>query len=165
VNKTNAIIILIAVLFLSACGYHLAGKADLDPVFENTHVTYQGLGQRTAELVMQQLKVNEISLVSKEDASSIVTILYENTDREILAVDENGKVSEYELILLIGINVKNADGVNMIKDQTIRLSRGFLFDINDVLGKAREEQVIYQEMRRDAARLIIYRLQAVSSDV
>ncbi|MBT5098055.1 MAG: hypothetical protein HOM74_02310, partial [Proteobacteria bacterium] len=42
------------------------------------------------------------------------------------------------------------------------LSREFLFDINSVLGKSSEEQEIYTEMRNDAARLIMRRLQALS---
>ena len=156
-------IILLSALVVSACGYKLAGKADLDTVFDKTHVAHEARGRAMDELVEQQLKVNQVELVSAEDASAIITILYERTEREILSVDEDGKVREYELILRIGFNVVDADGKKMTKNQDIRLSRDFLFDIDDVLGGSREERVLYQEMREDAARLIVYRLQAVST--
>ena len=163
-NRIKLIIIFILAIVVSACGYKLAGKADLDTVFEKTHVAYQGQGYAMAELVELQLEVNENQLVDAKDATAIVNILYERTEREILAVDEEGKVREFELILQIGFNVVDSSGERMMKNQDIRLSRDFLFDINDVIGGSREERLIYQEMREDAARLIIYRLQAISSE-
>ena len=156
------LIIIIALSLISGCGYRLAGKADLDPVFESTHVSYQGRGLRMSLLLEKQFEANRYKLVSAEQASALVEVLYENTDREILAVDENGKVREYGLILSVGVDVKDSEGKKLVSNQQVRLTRGFLFDINDVLGKGNEERAIYQEMRADAARLILYRLQAIS---
>ncbi len=165
-NKLNLLIIVITVSLISGCGYRLAGKADLDPVFETTHVSYQGRGQAMAELLEKQFEVNKYQLVSADQASALVEVLYENTDREILSVnEEDGKVREYELILSVGIDVKDSEGKKLVSNQEVRLTRDFLFDINDVLSKGSEEQAIYQEMRADAARLILYRLQAISLEV
>ena len=161
----NLLIIVIALSLVSGCGYRLAGKADLDPVFDSTHVSYKGRGQAMAKLLEKQLTANKYELVSAEQASALVEVLYENTDREILSVDDDGKVREYELILSVGIDVKDSEGKRLVGNQQVRLTRDFLFDINDVLGKGGEEQAIYQEMRADAARLILYRLQAISLEI
>lgn len=152
-------------LVTTSCGYRLAGKADLDPVFERTHITYQGRGARIAELIEKQFKANEYKIVEADDATAIVNVLYERTDREILSLDEDGKVREYELILRVGVDVEDTEGKVLVKNKEVRLSRDFLFEINELLGKSSEEQKIYQEMRVDASRLILYRLQAVSVDV
>ena len=152
-------------VLLSGCGYHLAGKADLDPVFESTHVSYQNRGGEIAKLLEEQFKVNGVKLVDKDNASALVEVLYERREKDILSVDEDGKVREYELILLVGIDVRNAEGKKILNNQKIRLTRDFLFDINAVLGKSSEETKIYQEMREDVARLILYRMQAVTSEV
>ena len=125
--KVKFTILIILLLTLSACGFRLAGKAELDPVFENTHVGYQSGGS------------------------------------EILAVDAQGKVREFELIMRVGVDAKSAEGETYLANQDIRLTRSILFDINDVLGSQREQEAIYQEMREDISRLIIYRLQTVSS--
>lgn len=156
---------MIALSVSAGCGYRLAGKADLDPVFESTHVSYQNLGQKMAKLLEERFKANQIELVDQDEASALVTVLYEQTERDILSVDEEGKVREYELILTVGIDVQDSRGKKLINNQSVRLSRSFLFEISEVLGKTSEEQQIYDEMRADAARLIIYRLQAISSEV
>ena len=164
-NKVNLLIVVIAVSLLSSCGYRLAGKADLDPVFETTHVSYQGRGRLMAELLEEQFKANKYQLVEIDKASAVVDVLYEITERDILSLDEEGKVREYELILRVGVDVKDAEGKKLINNQEVRLSRDFLFEINELLGKSGEEGKIYQEMREDAARLIIYRLQAITLEV
>lgn len=164
---TNLKILVVAVMLMvvSACGYHLAGKADLDPVFEKTHVSYQGRGRAVAELIEKQFQSNKYQIVPAEQASAVVKVLYETTNKEILSLDDDGKVREYELILRVGFNVQDAEGNVLIKNQEVRLSRDFLFEINELLGNVSEEQKIYQEMRADASRLILYRLQAVSVNI
>lgn len=163
-KQIKIIIVLVSIFLLSNCGYHLAGKAELDPIFENTHVAYQNNGRRVAELLEKQFEVNGVNLVATEKASVLVNVLYEVTNREVLSLDEEGKVREYELILRTAVDVRDTEGKLLIKGSEIRLTRDFLFDIDEVLGKANEEQQIYQEMREDVARLIIYRLQAISSE-
>lgn len=159
--KTKLFLVLLSFSLLSGCGYRLAGKADLDPVFENSHITFAAGGQLIAELVEEQLHANGVDIVEIDEASAIINILYERSSREILSVDEQGRVSEYELILRIGLNVVDADGKVLINNQDFRLSRDFFFEIQEVLGN--EERVIYDELRQDISRLIIYRLQAVST--
>ena len=63
-----------------------------------------------SELVESQLKANKNDLVSLEDATAVVTILYERRNRDVLSVDEEGKVREYELILQVGVSIKDAEG-------------------------------------------------------
>ena len=161
--KVKFAILIILLLTFSACGYQLAGKAELDPVFDNPHVEYQRGGRVVAELLEKQFRANDVNTVSKQDADVIVNILFERRGRKILSVDEQGKVREYELIMTVGLDVKSAEGEAYLAKQNIRLTRSFLFDINDVLGNQREQEAIYQEMREDISRLIIYRLQTVSS--
>ena len=159
------LIIVISFALVSGCGYRLAGKADLDPVFESTHVGYKGQGLAMAELLEEQFKANKYELTSAEQATALVEVLYDITDREILSVDEDGKVREYELILRVAVDIRDSEGKKLVDSQVVRLTRDFLFDINDVLGKGNEERAIYQEMRADAARLILYRLQAITLDI
>lgn len=161
-RRVYVLLMSVGLSILSGCGYQLAGKADLDPVFESTHISYQAGGHTMALLLEKQFEANKYKLVSAEKATALVDVTYEKRDREILSVDEDGKVREYELILTVGIDVKDAEGKKLIRNQQVRLTRDFLFDINSLLGKSSEENQIYEEMRADAARLIIYRLQAIN---
>lgn len=159
--KIKIIIALLCLSLVQGCGFRLAGKADLDPVFDNTYVTFSGRGRPMAELLEAQFKTNQVNLVAQDQATAVVSVLYENRTREILSVDEEGRVNEYELVLRVGISVANAEGQQLIPNQDLRLSRDFFFEIDEVLGN--EEQTIYQELREDISRLIIYRLQAIST--
>ena len=161
-DKLKISTIIVLLFALSACGYRLAGKADLDPVFDNTFIGFQSGGREVARLVENQFKANGIKIVAQNEAEVIVDILYERRNREILTVDEQGRVREYELIMRVGVDAKTLDGKKLLPSQDIRLTRDFLFDIDEVLGNDREQGEIYQEMREDIARLIIYRLQAIS---
>ncbi len=161
-RKITIVLLMLLLFVASACGYRLAGKADLDPVFEKTHISYQGRGREVAALIEKQFEANQYAIVERDQATAIVDVLYEHREREILSLDEDGKVREYELILQVGVSVKDADGRVLMNNQDIRLSRDFLFEINQLLGNTSEEQKIYEEMRADASRLILYRLQAVS---
>lgn len=161
--KVKVIFLVCLLMASSACGYRLASKAELDPVFDNTYVGYQSGGREVAVQVEKQFRTNEINLVSEKDADVIVNVLYERKDREIVAIDSQGKVREYELIMRVGVDAKSATGETYLANQDVRLTRTLLFNIDDVLGNQREQEAIYQEMREDIARLIIYRLQTVSS--
>lgn len=157
------LVVIVTALMLNACGFKLASKADLAPMFDKTSISHQAGADVMANVVVSQFKANEIEIVEPEAATAHLTILYETKNKEILSVDENGKVREYELILQIGIQLEDETGRTVIKNQNIRLSRDFLFEIDDVLGKSSEREQIYQEMREDIARLIVYRLQAIQS--
>lgn len=156
-------VVIVATLMLNACGFKLATKADLAPMFNKTSISHEAGADVMADAVVSQFRANEIEIVGADVATAHLTVLYETKNKEILSVDENGKVREYELILQIGINLQDETGKNLIKNQNIRLSRDFLFEIDDVLGKSSEREQIYQEMREDIARLIVYRLQAIKS--
>jgi LPS-assembly lipoprotein len=155
------LLVIVAALILNACGFKLATKADLAPMFAKTSVSYETDADVMANVVISQFKANDIQIVGAEEATADLTILYETKNKEILSVDEKGKVREYELILQVGIRLTDETGKALIKNQNIRLSRDFLFEIDDVLGKTSEREQIYQEMREDIARLIVYRLQAI----
>ena len=147
---------------LAACGFQPAGKVKLDSRFANTHIYTASNAAIMVDLLQRQFQENKFPLVDQAQASVVIDVLYEKASKRILSVDSNGKARMYELELVVGIAVKDAEGEKLLPNQNIKLSREFLFDINSVLGKSNEEQAIYNEMRKDTARLIMHRLQALS---
>ena len=158
----RVISVLALVSLLTACGFQPAGKLKLDSEFANTHIYTVSNATIMVDLLQRQFQENKFPLVDQTQASIVINMLYEKTSKRILSVDSDGKARMYELELVVGVAVKDAEGKNLLPNQNIKLSREFLFDINSVLGKSSEEQEIYTEMRTDAARLIMRRLQALS---
>ncbi len=97
---------------------------------------------------------------SVDDSTATLRITRNQTGKRILSVSDKGKVQEYELSVSVAFEVKGQDTI-LLENQTIRVKRDFLFDENDVLGKAQEEQIVFRDMRKDLVRLMIYRLQTI----
>ena len=85
----------------------------------------------------------------------------EETEREVLTVDSDGKAREYELMLRITFEVTRPDNSILLKQQVIDISRDFVFEKSSLLGANEEEKELFKEMRNDAAKLVVYRLQTI----
>jgi len=147
---------------LMACGFQPAGKVKLDARFASTYIYTDNNATAMVDLLQRQFQENKFPLVEKAQALIVIEALYEKTSKRILSVDSDGKARMYELELVVGIGITDADGEKLLSNQNIKLSREFLFDVNSVLGKSSEEQEIYSEMCNDVARLIMHRLKALS---
>ena len=157
----KSIIIFIALLFLNACGFHLASEGEFSNELDNTSIEAVSSSKDLLRLVEKNLRSNNINVVSEQEATAKLRILNEEIEKTVLTLDNDGKVREYELILRITFEVQRADKSSLLNQQVIELNRDFVFDKSDLLGANEEEQELYSEMRNDAAKLIIYRLQAI----
>jgi len=153
--------LLLALTMISGCGFHLRGQADLPPELARTHIVGVSPHSEFAANLRQQLRANGVQIVEAEQSTATLRITRKDGGRRVLAVDQNGKVLEFELYSVIAFEVTGQDKAILLKNQTISLSRAFLFDVNDVLGKAAEAELLREDMQADIVRLMIYRLQAV----
>ena len=100
----------------------------------------------------------------KEAAHSSIAVLRifkEKQSKRVLSVDANGRVREFELHYKISMELSGGDGF-FVPEQKLELTRDFLFDPEDVLGKSDEEAGLLRDMQHDMVRLIMLRLQAVA---
>jgi LPS-assembly lipoprotein len=153
--------VLLAVMLIAGCGFHLRGQADLSPELARTHIVGVSPYSEFAANLRQQLRANGVQIVEAEQSTSTLRITRNVSGKRVLSVDQNGKVLEFELYSVISFEVTGKNKTILLKNQTISLSRPFLFDVNDVLGKAQEEALLKEDLQADVVRLIIYRLQAI----
>jgi len=153
-------ITIIASLFYG-CGFHLAGEGNFATELNNTHIQSTSSSKEMLRLLEKNLRSNQINVVEAESATALLRILNEETEKVVLTVDSDGKAREFELLLRITFEVKRADNTVLLDKQVIDLSRDFVFDKSDLLGTNEEELELYSEMRNDAAKLIVYRLQTI----
>jgi len=161
-KSQNLIFISVFILVLSSCGYKLAGSGDFSSSLENTSVQAAVSSRELVRNIEKHLKSNEINIVEMNEASAIINILNEQTDRIVLSLDNDGKVREFELILNVTYDVKRADDTYMLNEQEISLNRDFVFNKTNLLGSDEEQQEVFSEMRDDAAKVIVFRLQQIS---
>ena len=158
-------------LLLGSCGYHLRGAYQLPPQMDTTVIRSSNMNGDLVRSLTRSLETTGINVVSEENMPrgmgaeqakvAVLQIFNEKQSKRILSVDVNGRVREFELYYKISMDLSGADGF-FVPEQTLELSREFLFDPEDVLGKSDEEADLLRDMQHDMVRLIMLRLQAVA---
>lgn len=161
---SNSFILLLCISALTACGFHLRGHIELPEQFSPLYVESKNLNSELLRDLKNLLRNNNIATAtSRSGASTFIDIIDEKRSRRVLSVDSRGRVSEYELSLKIKYRLR---GKNISEiDNALHLTRDLLFDPDTVLAIDYEQEVLYRDMNRDAARLILQKLTAVGKKV
>jgi LPS-assembly lipoprotein len=150
-------------LAVSACGFHLRGEVELAPQLARVHILggdiYDPL---VRDLARALASAGSVVVEDAEEATAILHILENTGKRRVLSVQTTGKVQEYELYQILEFRVRDPAGVQLLDTQRLEITRDYLFDANDVLGKAGEEESLRRDMRRDLVRLAMLRLEAMA---
>ncbi len=154
---------LLAVTVLNACGFKLRGSLDLSedlsPIYLQQNSLFE-LGRQIKPLLL----TNNVEITENAaEASAQLTLISESKERRVLSVDSNGQAREYLLTykanFAIKIKALHGNKERNIED-SISISRSLLFDQDAVLAVSNETEVLYKDMQRNAARLILLRMQA-----
>ena len=148
---------------LIGCGFRLAGTGEFSNSLDNTSVQGAASSRELVHLIENSLQSNQINVVEKDQATASINILYVQTEKTILTLDSDGKAREFELVLNVIFDVKKPDNSYLLHKQNISLRRDFVFNKSNLLGANEEEQQLFSEMRNDAAKLIVRRLQSISN--
>ena len=156
---------MLLIILISGCGFHLRGSAELPPELSRTQITGVSPYSGFAINLRQQLRANGVETVEdQQQATAILRITRKKTGRRVLSVDDDGKVREFELFTTLSFEVKGQDKKALLENQTITLTRDFVFDQTDVLGKAAEADLLREDMEKDIIRLMLYRLQSINKN-
>lgn len=170
------------VLFLHGCGFQLRGALDLSQDMSPVYLQQNSVFELGRE-IKQLLTGNKIQTVEKAELAKVqLTLLNEIKDRRVLSVDTNGRVREYQLYYTINFSIKFSPSsssetlklpgipLGMPSDAqeelptatlgSVKVSRSLLYDADAVVAVVNESEVLYKDMRRDAARQVLLRLQA-----
>lgn len=149
------------VLMLYACGFQLRGSIDLSEDIAPVYVEQGTLFELSRE-IKGLLATNKIEVVSKQSQSkSTLVLVKEGRQRRVLSVDGSGRAKEYLLTYSVDfvIKIKQSGDVR----DSLSISRSLLFDPDAVLAVTNESDILYKDMQRDIARLILLKLQALSA--
>jgi len=158
-NKLS-LVLLVSVL-LSSCGFHLRGAYQLPEVMQATFIETPQKNSNLIRTLKRSLKASDIALIDNRSAATAVLKVGNSLkNKRIVSVDSQGRAREYTLIYTLKFSLAATHGEFEMPEQTISISRDFLFDTEDVLGKSKEESQLYEEMEQDIVRLILLRLQS-----
>lgn len=152
---------LTAVLLLSACGFHMRGKANLP--FKSIYLSFGPNSQIGTEL-KRNIEASGGKVVDDvKEADARLNVLSSTTEKVILTLNTDGRVREYALFQRFTFSVTDPKGAIMIKPTSITLRRVVTYDPNQELAKQAEEVLLYRDMQSDLVQQILRRLSAAKS--
>jgi LPS-assembly lipoprotein len=158
-NVTRAFLLL-ALLALSACGFHLRGSVLKDVTFSFKTLYLKAPGETlfVADL-RRALKANKIALAASADQADLVLeVVSEEPMKQILSLSGSGRVQEYQLSYRVSLRAYDNKLTDWLPADEISLSRILPYDDAQVFAKQQEEEMLFKDMRSDAVGQAIRRL-------
>jgi LPS-assembly lipoprotein len=156
---------LLLALTLTGCGFQLRGTVgkigpELSPIYLQGPDPYgpfmsqvrSGLRAAGAHVVDQPQQARAILHVDRADYSRRDVALGGSSQAP-------GQVREYGLTLIVEFHVNGPKGATLRPRQRIVVQRDYTFDVTAALGKGDEEALLREDMYRDAADQLLWRLE------
>ncbi|HTY51487.1 MAG TPA: LPS assembly lipoprotein LptE [Steroidobacteraceae bacterium] len=149
---------LLAVALLAGCGFHLQGHTPLPSTF---HVSYVDARDRQSDFVqgLRTALLNAGMQLTEQgsDATAVVHVIDDKVTRRVLSVSPDNLPREYEITYTVKFSVNSA-GKDLIEPQEVTATREFSFDVNALLAKDNEEDVLRAALARDLVDAVMRRL-------
>lgn len=157
----------LAVALLAGCGFHLAGTRQLPSqlswVYIDVVTPYQvEKPPLEAALRTRILRRGGVVTGNAGAARTVLRISDLTETREVLSVDPFGKAVEYQLTTRLKYELLE-DGQPVVAGDTMRVSRDYSFNAQQVLAKEAEEARLQTFIQDELAELLLLRLEALIS--
>lgn len=149
-------------LALGGCGFRLEGAASLPPELEKTYLQSMAPSTMFYARLRDALRLRGLEIVtSPEQASATLTISEDQTGQRVLSVSARNVPREYEVFYTVTFSLRTGEGA-LIEPASLIATRSYTYDETQVLGKAREEQILRRALADDLARQVVRRIEAAS---
>ena len=158
--QTLAIVVL--VLALSACGFHLRNALSLPPDLGPVKVTARDPYSSLVQALDRSLIGAGVPRAAS-DATDVATlrILSERWASTPISIDAQGRAQEYTLRYAVVFTMVDADGRDIVPQQAVELARDYLSIPTQTIGTESERDLLSREMEREMTASIIRRIDAV----
>ena len=140
---------------LTGCGYHLASNQQMSKSFQQLNFDSSDQHNEISRLVKTFLAHQDVVFTGRNDATTL-RLGEERFERGTLSLFSSGQVAEYELIYTLKYSVIK------IKEEPqpfeIIIRRDYLDDPSSAQAKSRERAKLLQEIRQQAAKLVVDQL-------
>ena len=151
-------------LVLAACGFQLRGSTELP--FRTLWVGFSDASPLGTEFKRYIRSGTSTTLVDDPvKAEAKLQVLGETREKEILSLNADGRVREYNLFYTFVFRVDDGKGRDFIAPTRITLRRNISVNENTQLAKEAEENLLYRDMQSDLVQQLLRRLAAVKTTV
>lgn len=155
--------LLLAVLvgLIAGCGFHLR-TWELEGNIETAKIT-SNLRNPVADPLGQALKSAGVEVVGSGTADVTIELVSDRTSRRAVSVTDQARAAEYQTTLTVVYAVHDASGNTLASARSIRASRIYNVDRDNIVGSSEEQALLQREMVDDLVQQIIRGVNAVVS--
>lgn len=147
-----------ACLQLAACGFHLQAPSELPEAMSQTLIRAEDPYSPFVRRLTILLEQNGVRVVDTPPATAILEIPVNQVRREVLTIGDNARVREYRVRHQITFRLVDAQGGELVPEQSLERSRVISFDEQDILAATREEEFLRDELADTMSRLLVRHL-------
>ncbi len=153
------LILLVAVIGLSASGFTLAGTASLPQELSTMHLSVNGLTEKQQTALRQRLARAGAQFVKRDDAGAVsLTVSYKVLpNRRLVSSASNGKSVE-RVARSLDFALKSADGVLLAPTKTLFQQRDIQLDDDNLLASDKEQRKVVEDLEQDLFNQLVQQL-------
>jgi LPS-assembly lipoprotein len=161
-RRVATLIVMLAALFLSGCGFHLRGEALLPSAMVEPYL--DGSDLELIRRLEEELRARGANpALNATVASAVVEFLRVAYLRDVGTLDLRGTVTGYVLEYEVVYRVLGSNLEMLVDDTIITLTRKLDYDRGQVLQLEQDERLLRKELVDEAVRRILTRLMALSA--
>ncbi|GAB3344745.1 LPS assembly lipoprotein LptE [Marilutibacter aestuarii] len=160
---TLRLLVVVLVLALPACGFHLRDALVLPPDLGPVRVVSADRYSPLAESLSRSIERAgaELALPDQTD-TAVLDLVAERWGDTPISVDAFGRAQEYSLRYATIFEVRSADGTVLVPRQAVELSRDYISVPTNSVGTEGERDILVKELRREMSASILRRIDAVA---
>ena len=155
--RRRQLVVAIGAGALAGCGFRLRGTQTLpvSSIYLALPVN-SPIGAEMARLLRSSTNTKVVT--DRQQAQAIFELLGETREREVLAINSQGRATEYQIRLRIRFRVLDHSAGELIEPTDLMTRRDITFNESDLLAKESEEGLLYRDMQSDLVRQMVSRL-------
>lgn len=152
---------LLLVGLLAGCGFHLR-TWELESNIQTAKIM-ANLRNPVAEPLGRALKGAGVELIESGPADVTVELVSDRESRRSVSVTDQARAADYETTLSVVFALADGDGNVLSEPRSIRASRIYQVDRNNLVGSSEEQALLQREMVDDLVQQIIRAVNAAVS--
>jgi len=158
------VLLALAVVGLSGCGFHLAGDRPLPPPLASVYIEVispYGVAEPPLQSALQKRIERRGGIVrSRSDQAAAILRLSDLAEiQDTVAIGPDGKAVEYRLVERVRYELDGGGKVAVAPD-TLTVSRDYSFNAQQILAKEAEQSRLREYLQDQMAELLLLRLEA-----
>ena len=144
-NQQKILAALLMLFLLTACGFQLRGQISALP-FKSLYIEAPDghtIGMDLERTIGSSSTTKVVS--QRAEAEAVLQIISAVGERRILSLSGGGRVREFVLVYRVLYRLLDQQGIEIVKNTEISLTRNLPFLDAQILAKEAEEQLLYKD--------------------